>query len=316
MNTLNELFEITNGCAILKRELLTQKTDDCIQVVGASGELQATVIGYIAQNQVEKIFAKDTIYVSTNGAGCCTAFVSPVQFTANADVAVLIPKQTMTLMEKIFYTYVINLNKYKFSYGRKPKGDRLGNIQVPSIDEIPDWVYTTEIPSFDNISEAKTQDKVELPPNDQWKTYTYDDLFNIQKVTGPKISEIKKTVGNVPYVSATAENNGVAYYGDFEATTKGNCLTVGHLGDCFYQPQDFAGSNVTVLIPKFELTKELGMFLSTLINANKYKYCYGRVIGISRLKEETISLPVTEQGEPDWDLMERYINSLPYSKYL
>ena len=58
------------------------------------------------------------------------------------------------------------------------------------------------------------------------------------------------------------------------------------------------------------------MFLSTLINANKYKYCYGRVIGINRLKEETISLPVTEQGEPDWDLMERYINSLPYSKYL
>ena len=37
---------------------------------------------------------------------------------------------------------------------------------------------------------------------------------------------------------------------------------------------------------------------------------------IARLKEETISLPVTENGIPNWQLMEDYINSLPYSKYL
>lgn len=230
----------------------------------------------------------------------------------------LVMEPTIELSEKemIYYSIVIREHSKRFMYGRQVTPERLGELEIPSPDEIPSWVYTMEIPSFDDIAESKIQDKVELPPVKQWKTYTYDNLFKIQKVTGPKISEIKKTIGNTPYVSATAENNGIAYYGDFETTTKGNCLTVGHLGDCFYQSQDFAGSNVTVLIPKFELTKELGMFLSTLINTNKYKYCYGRVIGISRLKEETISLPVTEQGEPDWDLMKRYINSLPYSKYL
>jgi hypothetical protein len=173
-----------------------------------------------------------------------------------------------------------------------------------------------EIPTFDDISKAKTTEKVELPPVNEWKSFKYSEIFDIKKATGPKISEVKKTEGKVPYVSATAENNGIAHYGDFVPTAAGNCLTVGHLGDCFYQANDFAGSNVTILTPKFELNPTLAMFLAPLINANKFKYNYGRVIGITRLKEETISLPVTENGAPNWQLMEDYINSLPYSKYL
>ena len=270
--------------------------------------------GKVQQKEGITIYPAGAISVPLKGS-VLEASLQKEQFYCAHQTAVLIPKQELTIREKIYYILCIKSHKDKFNYGRQ--ADRtIEDLEVPSPDKIPSWVYEMEIPSFDDMSESKTQDKVELPPANQWKTYTYDNLFKIQKVTGPKISEIKKTVGNIPYVSATAENNGVAYYGDFEATTKGNCLTVGHLGDCFYQPQDFAGSNVTVLIPKFELTKELGMFLSALINANKYKYCYGRVIGISRLKEETIALPVTKQGEPDWDLIERYIDSLPYSKYL
>ena len=229
--------------------------------------------------------------------------------------AVLIPKTNLTTREKIYYILIIRSHAEKYNYGRQ--ADRtIENLEIPSPDEIPSWVYEMEIPTFDDISEAKITEKAKLPPVSEWKSFRYDELFDIKKATGPKISEIKKTEGKIPYVSATAENNGIAHYGDFIPTMKGNCITVGHLGDCFYQEKDFSGSNVTALIPKFELTKERAMFLIALLNANKFKYNYGRVIGITRLKGEQISLPVDENGQPNWQLMEDYINSLPYSKYL
>ena len=243
------------------------------------------------------------------------ASYQPTEYIASQNIAVLTPKETLSEIEMLFYAFVIQQSAHKYSYGRTGHS-RLKTLEIPSLDEIPSWVYEMEIPTFDNISEAKSAEKVELPSVSEWKSFRYDDLFDIKKATGPKISEVKKTNGEIPYVSATAENNGIAHFGDFIPTMNGNCITVGHLGDCFYQEKDFSGSNVTALIPKFELTKERAMFLIALLNANKFKYNYGRVIGIARLKGEQISLPINNSGNPDWQLMEDYINSLPYSKYL
>lgn len=249
------------------------------------------------------------------GGSVLSTFYQDQPFYSGRDLYYLRPKVDLTPKEMLFYALIIKQNKYKYNYGRQANRT-LAELEIPSPDEIPSWVYEMEIPTFDDISEAKITEKIELPPVSEWKNFRYDELFDIKKATGPKISEIKKTEGKIPYVSATAENNGIAHYGDFIPTMKGNCITVGHLGDCFYQEKDFSGSNVTALIPKFELTKERAMFLITLLNTNKFKYNYGRVIGITRLKGEQISLPIDENGQPDWQLMEDYINSLPYSKYL
>src|SRR5260363_190716 len=48
-----------------------------------------------------------------------------------ATPTLLLPKQKMTLAEKIFYAKAISLNRSKFSYGRKPKGERLKSIKLP-----------------------------------------------------------------------------------------------------------------------------------------------------------------------------------------
>lgn len=229
---------------------------------------------------------------------------------------VLEPLVDMTERQLIFYSLVIRQYAGRFMYGRQVTPARLGELEAPSLEEIPTWVDTMDIPSFDDIAEAKYNCEVVLPDQSLWKDFKYSELFEIKKVSGPKVSDIKKTVGNIPYVSATSENNGIVHHGDFEPTVKGNCITVGHLGDCFYQPKDFAGSNATALLPKFELNKARAMFLLPLLNASKFKYCYGRVIGINRLKNEIISLPVDENNLPNWQLMEQYINSLSYSKYL
>lgn len=51
---------------------------------------------------------------------------------ASQDVAVLKPKRKMTLREKLFYAMCISRNRFKFSYGRKPKGEKLEAIMLPS----------------------------------------------------------------------------------------------------------------------------------------------------------------------------------------
>ena len=269
------------------------------------------IMGYVKSD----IVYENIITVARNGS-VGTSFFHDYVCVPNDDCLILTAKLPLQKREHIYYCLNIQQHKGKFAYGRKVTPDRLGEIEIPSPDEIPSWVYEMEIPTFDDITEAKTDTKVELPPVSEWGTFRYEELFKIEKVKGPKISEVKNTSGNIPYVSATAENNGIACYGSFEPTVSGNCITIGHLGDCFYQERAFAGSNVTVLIPKFELNRVRGMFLVTLLNMNKFKYSYGRVIGITRLKKEIISLPILPDGTPNWQLMEDYINSLPYSKYL
>ncbi len=67
---------------------------------------------------------------------------------------------------------------------------------------------------------------------------------------------------------------------------------------------------------KFDLNKYIGFYICSLLRMNKYKYTYGRVLSGDRIKLERIILPVAENGNPDWQFMENYIKSLPYSKNL
>lgn len=85
------------------------------------------------------VFPKGTLYVSTNGQGSHTyAYVSTFEFVPNSDVCVLQPITPMSIQDKLFYALCITSNRYRYSYGRKPKGDRLAEMVLPS--RPPDWV--------------------------------------------------------------------------------------------------------------------------------------------------------------------------------
>ena len=56
------------------------------------------------------------------------------------------------------------------------------------------------------------------------------------------------------------------------------------------------------------------MFLCALIRQEKFRYNYGRKWHLDRMNETLIRLPITETKKPDWEFMESYIKSLPYSK--
>ena len=99
-------------------------------------------------------------------------------------------------------------------------------------------------------------------------------------------------------------------------TENGNILTVDSatIGICFYQETKFSASNhVEKLIPKFQMNKYIALFIQTLINKEQFRYGYGRKFSQTRLKKSKIKLPVDSENKPDWEFIENYIKSLPYS---
>ncbi len=84
-----------------------------------------------------------------------------------------------------------------------------------------------------------------------------------------------------------------------------------------YQAEPYwSTQDVNTLYPKFSMTPAIGLFIATLIRRERYRFSYGRKWHLDRMKTSTIRLPVTEDGQPDFDFMDRYIKSLPYSSQI
>lgn len=132
---LRTLFEVKNGIAssqVIRNKV--KESENWIPYIRPSYRQETSIGAYVNKNIVpnEKIFPEGTLYVSTNGQGSHTfSYVSTSQFVPNSDVSVLIPKRKMSLQEKLFYAQCITNNRYKFSYGRKPKGERLKSVLLP-----------------------------------------------------------------------------------------------------------------------------------------------------------------------------------------
>jgi len=160
-----------------------------------------------------------------------------------------------------------------------------------------------------------SKDDFKLATKD-WKFFTLNNLFEITgSKTTPLLELEEYGIGEYPFVTTQATNNGVAGFYDFY-TDEGNILTVDSavLGYCSYQSEKFSASDhVEKLIPKFNLSKYIAMFLVTILNLEQYRYNYGRKCSQDRMEQIKIKLPVDKKGNPDWKFMEDYIKSLPYS---
>lgn len=152
-----------------------------------------------------------------------------------------------------------------------------------------------------------------------WKEFDIESE-NLFKVTGSK-SIVKYDVveygsGKYPYVVTSSENNGVEGLYDYY-TEKGNVLTIDSatIGSCFYQEYDFSASDhVEKLIPlSKKFNKYNALFISTIINLEQIRYGYGRKFAQKRIKITKIKLPVDKNGNIDYDFMENYIKTMPYS---
>ena len=150
----------------------------------------------------------------------------------------------------------------------------------------------------------------------EWKWFSISDIFEIKK--GKRLTKSDMLDGRLPYLGASAMNNGITQWIDAKPIHDANTISVnydGSVGEAFYQPFAFWASDaVNVLYPKlFKLTPEIGLFFCAIIRKEKYRYSYGRKWHLSRMSLTKIKLPVKKDGLLDFRFMRNYIKSLPYS---
>jgi len=140
---LDTLFYVYNGLASSQVEVKEEpELDSDVRYIRPSQSYAGSIAGYVDTMQIDDkyIYPDNTIYVSTDGQGSHSySYVSSFEFVPNSNVSVLIPKKEMTLQEKLYYSICITANRFKFSYGRKPKGERLKDILIPASP--PKYVY-------------------------------------------------------------------------------------------------------------------------------------------------------------------------------
>lgn len=156
---------------------------------------------------------------------------------------------------------------------------------------------------------------------EKWLWFNLSDkrLFAIKGSKTTKLKDLELSGdGDFPYVTTQARNNGV--YGFYDIYTEnGGCLTIDSAvkGYCSWHDEDFSASDhVEKLIPNFKCNTFIAMFFVTVINMEQYRYNYGIKCNQTRIKNMRIKLPVDSNGNPDWQFMENYIKSLPYSANL
>lgn len=317
---IKDLFYLSNGIATSNLDISPERNNVYdIPFLRPSKTMLSSVAGYVSsQNMDERhIFEADSLYVSTNGEGSHTySYVYPVCFSANSDISVLIPKREMDLNEKLFYATIITSNRYKFSYGRKPKGDRLLNLTIPKYQNSIDYKKGVEKLI---VKRPIIDEKINLNTND-WKEFYIKDIFILEKCKCSNATELLEDGNEIAYIGAKKMVNGFMKNIILvpELVSKGNCIVFigdgqGSIGYSTYQPVDFIGSTTLSCGYNENLNLYNGLFIVTVLDLERYKYSFGRKYGKAQLLKATIKLPA-KNGQPDWQFMEDYIKSLPYSK--
>lgn len=233
----------------------------------------------------------------------------------------------------LFLVHLLDQERFRYSYGRKYWWKVVANskIKLPStLEGYPDWGWiekyvkdnlVTLLPPTaqeifsENFKPHSLSSKVLTLETSNWKWFSYENIFDIQK--GQRLTVADMQIGEFNYVASWSVNNWIVARVP-EYTHEGGCITFacyGSIGEVFYHEDPiWASDNVNVLIFKnYHPNKYVGLFITCLLDKEKYRFSYGLTAKMQRLKNLKIKLPVTTSWEPDWQWMEDYIKWLPYS---
>ena len=152
----------------------------------------------------------------------------------------------------------------------------------------------------------------------KWGEFKITDIFDVKNTHNILSNEIVENSGNVPYLCASAEKNGVSTYISYndDLIDKGNCIFIG--GKTFvvtYQENDFFSndSHNLALYLKFseKRKKDVQIFIASCITRSVgYKYSWGNSISHKKIQNDYVSLPITPENKIDFDFMEAFIREL------
>lgn len=299
----------------------------------------------------EKIF-ENCIAVTNNGS-VGYAYYQEKPFTCTHDVNPLyIKKEYGNKTNKyiaMFLCTLIEKERFRWAYGRKWRPKRMPSslIKLPAILQsdgtyTPDWQYmedyvkNTVIPQLPKKAKEVWTNTYNIAPHtstrinlntDDWQPFNLNMIFDISYGNKLDRCQMEEVTDGIAFVTRTATNNGVGTYVEKLSGIEPYppfCLSIalgGSIGATFLQVKPFYTSqNVAVLQPKEHLSKCVLLMIATLIEKEcQTKFvAFGRELNKHIKNNINIKLPAILQPDgtytPDWQFMEDYIKSLPYSK--
>lgn len=151
-----------------------------------------------------------------------------------------------------------------------------------------------------------------------WSEFFIGDIADIK--SGSRLIKDDMVDGRFPYVGASQSNNGVTdFISNENDSLDSNILGVntrGSVGECFYHPYPTLFSDSVKRLSLKNISGEIShyLFLKNAILKQKDKYSFGYQFSGERMSRQKIMLPVNDHGQPDWDFMSEYMQSLMKSK--
>ena len=206
----------------------------------------------------------------------------------------------------------------------------INNLDI-SVRDIPDYYlydgFNKACWYMDNINQEDFENRYsasllneELTIQDRnWKEFRLGDTnyFKIERGASEYIKNMGE--GDIPYISTTGKNNGIAAFVDV-SNRDGNLISLaydGTVGSCFYQEKPFFASEkiVTIDLVQCSMNRYIASFLIPILKLESGMYEYGgrKWTVEQQLVNTYIQLPIDDNGEPDYKFMEEYIKSKAFS---
>ena len=321
---LSEIFDIFNSKAYHKSNLKEIKKG--IPYVSRTNKNNG--LECVVENTNFYLNPKNTICF---GAENATFFYQPYRYITGNKMY-YISNANFNKYSCLFLVIVLNkcIQNSGYGYGKGLTGTRLKNVKIllpVNIKGEPDYEFMGEY-----IKEKETKLKeqykeyiksqispkaITLNSPQEWKEFTIKDLFkDIQR--GKRLVKEQQIDGEIPYISSKSVNNGIDnFIGNSQNIRKfRNCISLansGSVGTCFYHPYEFiASDHITHL--KNNYSKYTYLYMANALKKQAQNYNFNREINDIRIIQQKILLPVTPDGQPDYEYMENYIKSIEQKK--
>lgn len=282
-------------------------------------------------------FGSDDGGCITVGLDTQTAFYQPHKFVTGQNVQVVTGENISEDVAQFLVPILRQQMTAKFNWGGN--GATLGrmkrlSVMLPVTDSgEPDYEYMAEYAqqkrntmlakyrAYVEERIAELGEVAEIPAlvEKEWAHFKMPEVFNVIQ-RGKRLKNADHIPGNIPYVSSTANNNGVDDYIEATSGTRVFCDCIslansGSVGTAFYEPFAFVASDHVTALKTDGLTKYEYLFIASMIEKQGSNFNFNREINDARIRNMRIMFPVTDSGEPDYEYMKQYVKNMMLCKY-
>lgn len=319
---VGDLFEIVSGKGITKKEITEHRGSlPAIQ----SGEEKFGLIGFIDEEYCIRrkyaISKGECLTVARSGSSGYVGYQAK-KCVVGDSAKILEPKFEANTSRLLFVRALLMENKKKYAYKDKVTTENYEKdiILLPATSSgDPDWVYienymrkyeqqtTASITALKHLTETHKPKRIDTS---KWREFTLKELgFN--NFHGKRLTKAERKDGSIPFITAGKENQGIIGTIGNNRTTYNNAITVDMFGNVFYHHGELAGDDNIYFFVNDTLSAYVKQFIVvSLQSVIKSSFEYRDQFRQDNADSAKVYLPVTPNGEPDWNLMEQYMRQV------